>query len=87
MPTLGKLPNLRVLELHEHAFLGNEMVCSAQGFPKLESFSLKYVDLVQLKVEERAMPCLQRLEIHGCFFLDMDPVRLRFNTILAGTQR
>ncbi|KAK8633409.1 hypothetical protein V6N13_014255 [Hibiscus sabdariffa] len=83
MPTLELLPNLRVLELYYDAFRGNKMTCSAQGFPKLESLSLKYhYFLEQWEVDEGAMPCLGRLEITDCSHLDMGPLRQRFNKIL-----
>ncbi|XP_039044487.1 probable disease resistance protein At1g58602 [Hibiscus syriacus] len=78
MPTLEKLPSLRVLELHEKAFTGKEMFCSAQGFPKLDSLSLIYLDhLVEWKVEEGAMPCLRQLQIKWCDKLAMFPDGLR----------
>ncbi|KAK9016512.1 hypothetical protein V6N11_079008 [Hibiscus sabdariffa] len=83
MPKLEKLPNLRALELHKKAFIGKKLACSAQGFPKLESLSLK--DLSQLeewKVDEGAMPCLQRLQIGSCRGLKMLPDGLRFITTL-----
>ncbi|KAL4379194.1 hypothetical protein GQ457_02G039410 [Hibiscus cannabinus] len=83
MPKLEKLPNLRVLELHENAFIGKKLVCSAQGFPNLESLSLK--DLGQLgvwKVDEGAMPCLQQLQIESCRELKMLPNGLSFITTL-----
>ncbi|KAE8725207.1 CC-NBS-LRR class disease resistance protein [Hibiscus syriacus] len=83
MPTLEKLPNLRVLELHEEAFTGKEMFCSAQGFPKLESLSLIHLDhLVEWEVEEGAMPCLRQLQIEWCRGLMMLPGGLRFVTTL-----
>ncbi|KAK8503601.1 hypothetical protein V6N13_009795 [Hibiscus sabdariffa] len=83
MPTLEQLPNLRVLELNDGAFLGNSMFCSAQGFPKLESLSLmRFYSLEQWEVDEGAMPFLERLEIIDCSHLDMNPIRQRFNNIL-----
>ncbi|KAK8573701.1 hypothetical protein V6N13_009789 [Hibiscus sabdariffa] len=83
MTTLEQLPNLRVLELNDGAFLGNIMFCSAQGFPKLESLSLmRLYYLEQWEMGEGAMPCLGRLEITGCSNLDMGPVKQRFNKIL-----
>lgn len=33
MPTLERIPNLRRLYLHQNAYIGREMVCSAMGFP------------------------------------------------------
>ncbi|TYG47629.1 hypothetical protein E1A91_D11G343900v1 [Gossypium mustelinum] len=80
MPTLEKLPNLRVLEF-EGIFKGKEMFCSAQGFPRLESLSLWSLhNLEEWKVDEGAMP--SRLEIGKCGNLKMLPERLRFITTL-----
>ncbi|XP_060967016.1 putative disease resistance protein At1g50180 [Cannabis sativa] len=36
MPTLEKLPKLRVLIIDYDSFMGDEMVCSRGGFPRLE---------------------------------------------------
>ncbi|MBA0771099.1 hypothetical protein Gotri_019621, partial [Gossypium trilobum] len=56
MPTLEKLPYLRMLELHEEAFIGKEMFCCGQAFAKLESLSLKELNnLEEWKVGEGAM--------------------------------
>ncbi|XP_039059082.1 probable disease resistance RPP8-like protein 2 [Hibiscus syriacus] len=74
MPTLEKLPNLKVLELHQQAFTGNVMFCSAQGFPKLESLSLADLNhLKEWRMEEGAMPCLRQLQIERCRGLTMLP--------------
>ncbi|MBA0742685.1 hypothetical protein Gogos_015718, partial [Gossypium gossypioides] len=81
MPTLEKLPNLRILKLV--SFEGKEMFCSAQGFPKLESLSLSGLhNLKEWNVDEGAMPSLQRLEIWECRNLKMLPEGLRFITTL-----
>ncbi|XP_039033329.1 probable disease resistance RPP8-like protein 4 [Hibiscus syriacus] len=83
MPTLEKLPNLRFLEFTSNSFIGNQMCCSAQGFPKLESLSLCGLEkLKQWKVDKGAMPCLRRLEIGSCEKLEMLPAELRFITTL-----
>ncbi|KAG8479537.1 hypothetical protein CXB51_029193 [Gossypium anomalum] len=82
MPTLEKLPNLRILEFEE-TFRVNEMLCSAQGFSRLESLSLERLhNLEEWKVDEGAMPSLQRLEIRRCPSLKMLPEGLRFITTL-----
>ncbi|MBA0619271.1 hypothetical protein Godav_028478 [Gossypium davidsonii] len=81
MPTLEKLPNLRILKLV--SFEGKEMFCSAQGFPELESLSLSGLhNLKEWNVDEGAMPSLQRLEIWECHHLKMLPEGLRFITTL-----
>ncbi|KAG8479542.1 hypothetical protein CXB51_029167 [Gossypium anomalum] len=82
VPTLEKLPNLRILEI-ERIFKEKEMFCSAQGFPRLESLSLgRLYDLEEWKVDKGAMPSLQRLRIWCCFRLNMLPEGLRFITTL-----
>ncbi|XP_012434521.1 probable disease resistance protein At1g58602 [Gossypium raimondii] len=79
MPTLEKLLYLRMLELHEEAFIGKEMFCCGQAFAKLESLSLKGLNnLEEWKVGEEAMASLQRLEIQKCRQLKKLPDGLRF---------
>ncbi|XP_022717173.1 probable disease resistance protein At1g58602 [Durio zibethinus] len=83
MPTLGKLPNLRILQFDDEAFIGKEMVCSAQCFAKLDSLCLgRIYNLEEWKVNEGAMPALRDLEINGCLKLKMLPAGLRFITTL-----
>ncbi|MBA0654602.1 hypothetical protein Goklo_021572 [Gossypium klotzschianum] len=79
MLTLEKLLYLRMLELHEEAFIGKEMFCCGQAFAKLESLSLKGLNnLEEWKVGEEAMASLQRLEIQKCRRLKKLPDGLRF---------
>ncbi|PPR90016.1 hypothetical protein GOBAR_AA30664 [Gossypium barbadense] len=79
MPTLEKLLYLRMLELHEEAFIVKEMFCCGQAFAKLESLSLKGLNnLEEWKVGEEAMASLQRLEIQKCRQLKKLPDGLRF---------
>ncbi|TYH46644.1 hypothetical protein ES332_D11G352500v1 [Gossypium tomentosum] len=79
MPTLEKLLYLRMLELHEAAFIGKEMFCCGQAFAKLESLSLKGLNnLEEWKVGKEAMASLQRLEIQKCRQLKKLPDGLRF---------
>ncbi|GMQ10703.1 hypothetical protein CsSME_00053602 [Camellia sinensis var. sinensis] len=78
MPTLERLPNLQSLLLCG-AFVGDKMVCSANGFPQLKT--LRLVNLEHLKeweVEKGAMPNLSALEIASCGRLEMVPEGLRF---------
>ncbi|XP_039059032.1 disease susceptibility protein LOV1-like [Hibiscus syriacus] len=83
MPTLEKLPNLRFLKFVRKPFIGKQMCCSAQGFPKLESLSLCDLKMLeQWKVDKGAMPCLRQLEIENCEKLKMLPDELRFITTL-----
>ncbi|KAK8992356.1 hypothetical protein V6N11_048440 [Hibiscus sabdariffa] len=79
MATLEKLPNLRILEVENKAFIGKEMNCSAQGFPKLYSLSFwGLYSLEVLKVDDEAMPSLRRLQIESYQKLKMRlPERLK----------
>ncbi|XP_022741857.1 putative disease resistance protein At1g50180 [Durio zibethinus] len=77
MPTLEKLPNLRVLGLHK-AFAGKEIVCSSEGFAQLISLKLiENSNLEEWRVDENAMPKLRNLEIVDCRSLKMLPVGLK----------
>ncbi|WRX16105.1 NB-ARC - like 10 [Theobroma cacao] len=83
LPTLQNLPNLRILELEESAFVGKVMICSAQGFPLLHSLSIiSQTNLEELRVNEGAMPNLHHLRIADCRKLKMLPNELRFVTTL-----
>ncbi|KAM0995240.1 hypothetical protein ACFX19_010792 [Malus domestica] len=78
MPTLERLPNLRILSGWQ-MFAGKKMVCSNQGFPKLKSLLLRgFSNLEDWTMEEGAMPSLCRLEISSCIKLKMIPDSLRF---------
>ncbi|XP_062083794.1 putative disease resistance protein At1g50180 [Humulus lupulus] len=82
MPILEKLSSLRDLSLYKCSFVGNEMVCSKGGFPRLES--LQFSDLYKLeewKVEEGALSSLRSLEITSCG-LRRVPDGLRYTTAL-----
>ncbi|KAK6282823.1 hypothetical protein POUND7_016648 [Theobroma cacao] len=74
LPTLQKLPNLKILELEQLTFGGEVMICSAQGFPLLNSLSIIFLyTLVELRVSEGAMPNLHHLRIANCRMLKMLP--------------
>ncbi|KAK8618411.1 hypothetical protein V6N13_132403 [Hibiscus sabdariffa] len=79
MATLEKLPNLRTLEVENKAFIGKEMLCSAQGFPQLYSLSFwGLYSLEVLKVDDEAMTSLRRLQIESYQKLKMQlPDRLK----------
>ena len=83
MAVLEKLPNLRLLRLNDEAYLGSEMVCSAGGFPKLETLRLcQLSSLKEWRVEKDAMPSLKRLDIEDNPELRMVPQGLKSVTIL-----
>ncbi|KAL6013334.1 hypothetical protein ACLOJK_003827 [Asimina triloba] len=84
MPTLEKLRNLRILKLLDQAYSGGEMVCSAQGFPRLESLHVVYLNhLEEWTVVQGAMPSLQHLHIHYCMNLRCLPEGLRYQASLT----
>ncbi|CAL5362245.1 unnamed protein product [Camellia sinensis] len=79
MPTLERLPNLQYLYLGDWAFVGDKMVCFANGFPQLKTLSLFALrHLKEWEVEKGAMPNLSSLEINHCQGLEMVPEGLRF---------
>ncbi|KAM4099162.1 hypothetical protein ACJW30_07G135000 [Castanea mollissima] len=83
MPTLEKLPNLKILRLSSLSFIGKDMVCSEGGFPLLQYLLLDpLVDLEEWRVEEGAMPSLCHLIIDKCYYLKTIPDGLRFVTTL-----
>ncbi|GMN52786.1 hypothetical protein TIFTF001_021925 [Ficus carica] len=68
MPVVKKLPNLRLLRLCNKTYCGFEMVCSAGGFPKLETLQLSSLpSLEKWEIEKDAMPSLERLHIKDIF--------------------
>ncbi|XVF78614.1 hypothetical protein PTKIN_Ptkin14bG0148900 [Pterospermum kingtungense] len=59
------------------------MICSAGGFPRLDSLTLKSLsNLEELQVDEGAMPALRCLEIVDCKKMKIVPDGLRFITTL-----
>ncbi|XP_027338957.1 putative disease resistance protein At1g50180 [Abrus precatorius] len=83
MPTLEKLPNLRLLELELDSFMGKQLVCSSKGFPQLKSLLIYDLpNLEEWKLDKGAMPSLSKLEISNCTKLDKVPDGLRFITTL-----
>ncbi|XP_060190801.1 probable disease resistance protein RF9 [Lycium barbarum] len=67
MTTFEKLPRLRRLVLHDDAFIGTEMVCSASGFPELKHLELSNLFFLEKwTVEDKAMSRLSHLKINNC---------------------
>ncbi|WRX29134.1 NB-ARC - like 10 [Theobroma cacao] len=82
MPTLGRLPNLRILKVYKHAFTGKEMACCTQSFVKLDFLSIRRLhNLEEWKVDEGAMPALRHLKIYKCKNLEMLPNGLRSTNV------
>ncbi|KAH7689002.1 P-loop containing nucleoside triphosphate hydrolase protein [Dioscorea alata] len=64
MPKLGMLQHLVTLKLIENVYLGETMVCSAGGFPRLESLFILFDDPKQmLLAHQEAMPNLEEWRI------------------------
>nr|XP_048326684.1 disease resistance RPP8-like protein 3 [Ziziphus jujuba var. spinosa] len=84
MPVLeNKLPNLRFLMLCFNAYVGSKMVCSAHGFPNLDTLQLSLLNnLREWIVEKGAMPSLKKLTIDRLQSLEMIPEGLEFVTSL-----
>ncbi|KAF3434073.1 hypothetical protein FNV43_RR25176 [Rhamnella rubrinervis] len=83
MPILEKLSNLRRLKIKGNAYFGCKLVCSAYGFPKLETLQFVNLDvLLEWHAEEGALQSLKRLDIQHLLFMEMIPDGLRFVTCL-----
>jgi hypothetical protein len=81
MVTLEMLPNLKYLSCWE-VFVGKKMVCSPNGFPKLEVLVIRgFSNLEEWVVENQAMSFIYRLSISACNKLKTIPDGLKF---LAG---
>ena len=83
MPTLEKLPNLKILRLLQNSFEGKDMDCSEGGFPLLQYLFLDHLYyLEEWRVEKGALPNLCQLKINYCNRLKTIPDGLRFVTTL-----
>ncbi|KAJ9160196.1 hypothetical protein P3X46_025618 [Hevea brasiliensis] len=83
MGILEKLPNLRFLRFDSHSYEGSKMVCSAHGFPQLETLTLARLhELKEWEIEEGAMPCLKTLQLLYLSELKMIPEGLKSVTTI-----
>ncbi|XP_057774948.1 probable disease resistance protein RF9 [Salvia miltiorrhiza] len=74
MEILGKLPCLVELFLFRKSFVGEEMTCPSNSFPRLMKLVLYQLPMLrEWKVETRAMPLLSQLQIIECSRLKMIP--------------
>ncbi|KAJ9160170.1 hypothetical protein P3X46_025595 [Hevea brasiliensis] len=78
MGILNKQPNLRFLDLGSKSYEGSEMVCSAHGFPQLETLRLSGLHVLEWKIEEGAMPFLKDLSLTFLRELKTIPEGLKF---------
>ncbi|OVA18807.1 Disease resistance protein [Macleaya cordata] len=78
MEILEKLPNLRILNLLGDSYVGKKIVCSEEGFVRLQVLEIWGLEgLEELIVKEGALICLRRLVIGGCEHLKMLPDGLK----------
>lgn len=64
---LEKLPNLLSLGLRNNAYLGNHMMCSSTGMPRLKYLTLSNLQNIEtLIVEKGGMPKLSTFAIEKC---------------------
>ncbi|KAJ4977815.1 hypothetical protein NE237_008595 [Protea cynaroides] len=74
MPTLGKLPKLKLLSLFSKSFMGDNIHCLQKSFPRLRVLKIwKLEELKQWTVAYSAFPKLEELEIRSCKNLQMLP--------------
>ncbi|MBA0750091.1 hypothetical protein Gogos_003953, partial [Gossypium gossypioides] len=72
MGVLENLPCLTILNLQGFAYDGRKMICSANGFPQLDSLCMDYAkNLEELEIEEGAMPRLRNSELRFILKLEM----------------
>ncbi|XP_057767405.1 probable disease resistance protein At1g58602 [Salvia miltiorrhiza] len=74
MGILGKLPCLTDLYLGRKSFVGKEMTCPSNSFPRLKTlFLCQLPKLREWRVEAGAMPLLSQLQIWNCDSLKTVP--------------
>lgn len=82
MPILGQLCYLKILRLLGYSYLGKQITCLPEGFPKLRVLKLWMLDsLEEWIVEKGAMPHLREIEIRRCGRLKL-PKELQLITTL-----
>ncbi|XP_075102907.1 putative late blight resistance protein homolog R1A-3 [Nicotiana tabacum] len=73
MNIFSKLPNLEVLELKDHAFVGIEWEVTEMGFPKLKFLLLEHLFLSYWTATDDYFQCLERVYIRDCVYLQEIP--------------
>ncbi|KAH0684537.1 hypothetical protein KY289_022289 [Solanum tuberosum] len=78
MPILGRLPNVRNLQLFRASYEGKEIMCSDNSFSQLEFLHLDRLDnLERWHLGTSAMPLIKGLGIHDCPNLKEIPERMK----------
>ncbi|KZV46664.1 hypothetical protein F511_10829 [Dorcoceras hygrometricum] len=73
MSMVGSLPNLEVLKLMKHSFVGEEWEPTEGEFLVLKYLEIESTDLREWRVESDHFPCLERLIIRWCYKLKEVP--------------
>ncbi|KAJ9683822.1 hypothetical protein PVL29_016359 [Vitis rotundifolia] len=81
-PILESLLNLTILNLRYDFYIGEEMVFSKNGFPRLKDLMISSHFVKRLKVDKGAMPNLKYLGIFECVSLEMVPEEVKYITTL-----
>ncbi|KAJ9551567.1 hypothetical protein OSB04_015612 [Centaurea solstitialis] len=76
MLTIQLLPNLEVLKLKSHAFVGAHWDACEQQFPKLKFLQLVNLDVKQWEASSTSFPCLKRLSLQLCIYLEEIPLEI-----------
>ncbi|KAE8671945.1 Disease resistance protein RPP8 [Hibiscus syriacus] len=78
MGVLEKLSCLRILKLQDNAYVGSKMICSANGFPQLDSLDINHLyQLEEWEIEEGAMLQLRSISLEEISDLKMIPEGLK----------
>ncbi|MED6182968.1 hypothetical protein PIB30_033570 [Stylosanthes scabra] len=88
MKAMGNLTRLRILRLCGVISLTDSfgVTCTANSFPQLQEFEMKYLNVHTWELANGAMPCLQHLLIEYCQELDDLPNELWSLTALTKVQ-
>ncbi|KAJ3708478.1 hypothetical protein LUZ61_012183 [Rhynchospora tenuis] len=74
LSALEELPSLKVLRMLDFSYRGKNLIFYARGFKCLQQLKIScLLNLLELKVEEGAMPMLNLLKIRYCIQLEMVP--------------
>ncbi|KZV29078.1 hypothetical protein F511_41826 [Dorcoceras hygrometricum] len=73
MSMVGSLPNLEVLKLMKHSFVGDEWEPTEGEFVVLKYLEIESTDLREWRVESDHFPCLETLIIRWCYKLNDVP--------------
>ncbi|XP_015168620.1 disease resistance protein RPP13-like [Solanum tuberosum] len=86
MPILGKLPNLKHLEL-SWAYKGKQITCKGNSFGQLETLTLGNLEkLESWHLDTTAMSVIKSLSIFGCLKLKKIPERMEHIAVIDSNQ-